>query len=368
VNPGDLLVVEHKTAGSDIEPGSRYWTRLTLDTQISNYVEGVRALGYGEPAGVLYDVIRKLSLSRHLATPPEERKFTAEKSRACPECKKQSAPPPPHTDGEGRACAEGRVVTEAPRLYAGQRTDDETIEAFRARCLAEVGNNPDKYFQRSVIVRLEEDERDAAFDTWQIGKQIAESQRLNRWPRNPDACELYGRLCEYHPVCTRIARIDDETLYRTTDVHQELDARPAGSLPLLSTSSAKSYRACQRKYRYAYVDRRRPIETSHALRFGSLMHVGLETWWKSVDPDAAVAAMYAAAAQFELDEFELCKAEMLLRGYHVRWSGEPLDVLAVEREFEAPLRNPETGAASRTWLRAGKIDAIARVTPSLEKE
>ena len=55
-------------------------------------------------------------------------------------------------------------------------------------------------------------------------------------------------------------------------------------------------------------------------------------------------------------------------GYHCRWSehmtwdGEPLQVVAVETEYRAPLVNPETGCPSLTFQRAGKIDAVVRET------
>jgi hypothetical protein len=52
----------------------------------------------------------------------------------------------------------------------------------------------------------------------------------------------------------------------------------------------------------------------------------------------------------------------MIRGYHARWSGDALEVVAIEREFVAPLVNPTTGAASRTFCLAGKLDAIVRRT------
>jgi hypothetical protein len=63
-----------------------------------------------------------------------------------------------------------------------------------------------------------------------------------------------------------------------------------------------------------------------------------------------------------LDAFDLVRAEVMLAGYDARW-GEAMDgleVLAVEAEFLAPLVNPDTRAASRTWQIAGKIDVIVR--------
>jgi hypothetical protein len=61
-----------------------------------------------------------------------------------------------------------------------------------------------------------------------------------------------------------------------------------------------------------------------------------------------------------LSDVDLIKAECMLELYHARWADEPLRPLAVEVEYRAPLVNPATGAASRTFQRAGKIDVIVQ--------
>src|SRR5579863_586579 len=63
-----------------------------------------------------------------------------------------------------------------------------------------------------------------------------------------------------------------------------------------------------------------------------------------------------------IDPFELARAEEMLTGYSARWFDEPLEVLAVELEFDVPLVNPETGAASKTFRRGGKLDVLVRRT------
>jgi hypothetical protein len=72
-------------------------------------------------------------------------------------------------------------------------------------------------------VRLEDEERDAAFDTWQTARLIREAQLANRHPRNPDACPRYGRYCEYFGVCTGTESLEDTTRFRHVEnVHEEL--------------------------------------------------------------------------------------------------------------------------------------------------
>lgn len=309
------LVVEHKTTSADITPGSPYWRRLTLDTQVSTYLgatEGVE--------GMLYDVIRKPTLRPYKATPVEAQK---------------------------------RTKTGA--LYATQRETDETPEEYAERLRADISSDPNKYYARGVVVRLTHERAEAARDTWLVAGSIRESMRLNAWPRNPGSCDAYGRTCDYWEVCAEGRDLSEYRLAETP--HEELPGL-AHRLPLLSNSAMSTYRSCPRKYLYAYVERRRPHETPHALTFGTLIHAGLEVWWSTVDLGATLAAVQGAP-----DPFDVVRAEELLRGYHARWAEEPIRVLAVEKPFVAPLINPDTGAASRTFELAGKCDAIAEVNP-----
>lgn len=189
-NRGDGLtyVVEHKTSSEDIGPGSAYWERLRIDPQVSTYFAGARALGYGDVAGCLYDVVGK---SRHAplrATPEEARRYTK--------------------DG---------------RLYANQRAEDETAEQYGLRLAEHICEDPDRYYRRGFVVRLAEEEREAAYDAWQTARLMREARAAGIYVRNVSACERYGRMCPYFAVCTHAASLDDPTLYAHVDnVHPEL--------------------------------------------------------------------------------------------------------------------------------------------------
>ena len=303
------VVVEHKTTSADITPGSPYWRRLTLDAQVSLYLGGAGSL--------LYDVIRKPTLRPLRATPPEARRYT-----------------------------------KAGKLYAAQREHDETPDAYEARLLADIAQHPDAYYQRGTVVRTEEEAREAGRDVWMTARMIRESRYLDAWPRNPSACDAYGRTCDYWPVCSGTASIDDDVLYRDAGAQHEELPGVRHSLPLLTSSSLSTYRACPRRYLYSYERRRRPIATAHALTFGTLIHAGLEVWWSTLDVDAALVAVSAAK-----DPYDAATARALIAGYHARWADEPLTVVGVERVWTRPLLNPTTGAASKSFELAGKIDA-----------
>lgn len=175
---GRVLLVEHKTTSEDIRPYSDYWRRLRMDAQISTYFAGAKALGH-YVQGCLYDVIGKPSRRPLKATPPESRRY--------------------RKDGE---------------LYAGQREQDETPEEYEARLAEDIAANPDKYFARGEVARLEHELGEHARDSWQLAQQIREAQRLGRWYRNVDACVGFGRSCRFLPVCAGEASLEDPTRFR----------------------------------------------------------------------------------------------------------------------------------------------------------
>jgi len=188
---GRTVIVEHKTSGKNIGAGSVYWARLRMDGQVSGYFRGAEALGH--PAEVcLYDVIGKIKLRPCKATPAESRRYT-----------------------------------KAGKLDARQRETDETIEEYRTRVQEEIAGNPDKYYQRGEVVRLESEMRAHDLDTWQTAGMMRDGRRLGIAPKNTDACERFESLCQYFPICTGEASLDDERLYQLLpSVHPELTDSP----------------------------------------------------------------------------------------------------------------------------------------------
>jgi hypothetical protein len=201
--------VEHKTAGEDIGLGSSYWRRLTLDPQVSTYYAGAKSLGH-DVDGCLYDVIRKIA-QRPSAVP-----LTDDGVKIVLDA-----------NGERVRTKDGKKWRETGSTADGYvlQTRQETPDEYESRILAEVAGNPDKYFQRGEVVRLEADELEAARDAWQLTSAMRDSELAGHYPRNPDACERYGRPCSFFDVCTGVATLDDRTRFeRVERVHQELSA------------------------------------------------------------------------------------------------------------------------------------------------
>lgn len=191
---GSFWIVEHKSTSEEIGLETPYWKRLRIDPQISTYHVGSRTFEYGQPAGVIYDVLRKPLLRPQKATPVELRKYTQPTKKE-----------------------------PVPRLYANQRETDETPEEFENRCIEAIASEPDKYLMRGDVIRLASEERAAAYDLWNQARRMRETALSGRHIRNPDACIRYGRTCPYFDVCTGGADINDPLRFRTSErAHEEL--------------------------------------------------------------------------------------------------------------------------------------------------
>lgn len=128
-------------------------------------------------------------------------------------------------------------------------------------------------------------------------------------------------------------------------------------MKILTTSEARCFHECDRKHHYRYELLYRPITTVDELGFGTLIHGGLEAWLVAPCGERLDAALEVFASS-ECDDLTAVLAIELMRGYDARWGSEPLRALAVEAEYCIPMINPQTGAASKTWMHAGKLDGV----------
>lgn len=241
-NTGRVYVLEHKTSSADTSPGSTYWERLSVDSQVSIYIDGAGVLGH-EIAGCIYDVLKRPEHEQLLATPAESRRYT--KGKGCAKCggsaggKRGIVQGRGHTEvvfasevkrpecsdckGTGWKC-DDEGNPQAPRLDARQRDADETIEQFAERITEVVGERPDEFLSRGVIVRLDDElprMREALAQTIAL-EQVTRAAKL--LVPNHDACARYGSMCPFFAVCSGRASIDDTHLFPRGEAHPELAA------------------------------------------------------------------------------------------------------------------------------------------------
>ncbi len=191
---GRAWILEHKTTAEDFGPGTPYRDKLVLDPQISHYLVGARALGH-EPAGCIYDVLRRPDQRPLKATPADKQRWTKGFNR---------------------------------RLYAGQRAADETPEELQQRIALDISEGWDRYYARLQVVRIGDEERRSAANDWELGLMIRHAERLALFPQNPDACGRWGQRCPYLAVCTGLTDLEDPRFRRAERPHEELSA-PTGA-------------------------------------------------------------------------------------------------------------------------------------------
>ena len=135
----------------------------------------------------------------------------------------------------------------------------------------------------------------------------------------------------------------------------------------LTATATSSLRRCPRQYYLRFELGLSRIRTATPLRFGRAFHWGLELYAGGLGGDLAVqtaAADYATCPDWAdptdwAVEGETLRA--LLAGHFWRYGDDSLEHLAVEQAFAIPLINPDTGASSRSFTVAGKMDGVVRL-------
>lgn len=210
---GRLLIVEHKTSSEDVSPGSSYWKRLKMDGQVSVYFEGARALGF-DVAACCYDVVLK----------------PAQRPSQIPLVDEDDVKIVLDQQGQRVRTKDGKKWRQTGDTEAGYvlQTRDEAPEEFLERLMTLIAEEPNRFYARGDVVRLEKEMNDALWDIWQIGQQLRESKLAGRHPRNPDACVRWGRPCPFFDVCSGEASLEDTTRFRRIEkVNPELAGEAA---------------------------------------------------------------------------------------------------------------------------------------------
>lgn len=209
---GRVLLVDHKTSAVDIRPGSDFYKRLRINGQVSTYYVGAAALGF-DAQGWIHDVLAK----------------PGQRPSAIPVLDENGVKIVYGPDGQRVRTKDGKKFRETGDSAAGYvvQTRPETPAEYQTRIMEAIAEDPAAYFQRAEVVRLEQELEDAAFDAWQLANQLRESDRLGRWPRNPDSCVRFGSTCPYFAACTGEASLDDPSYYQRIENPNPELAQPA---------------------------------------------------------------------------------------------------------------------------------------------
>lgn len=183
---GQKYFQEYKSTTKDITPGSEYWTKVHgINPQADTYFWLLRDHS-SDPAYCLWDVTRVPNYKRKSATPSNKREFYK------------------------RATGSAKVGDPKP----GTNLRDETFDEFTSRIQDTVSSEPSAFFRREVLPK-----NDACIDRT-LQQNVLVSQLMvtaierSKFPCNYSACYQDNRTCEYEPVCSGKASLQDPTLYK----------------------------------------------------------------------------------------------------------------------------------------------------------
>jgi len=136
---------------------------------------------------------------------------------------------------------------------------------------------------------------------------------------------------------------------------------------IITYSRQDCFKTCRKRQWYAYEIGMRKVLDAKALRMGHAYHAGLEALGLTGETIRAVEAVQNeyqyCPDQIDSNEWRMEEETLvrLLCGYIWRWQDDRLTHLAPEASFRIPLTNPATGAASKLFDFAGKIDGIVQM-------
>lgn len=203
---GKVYIVEHKTTSDSIAADSRYWAKLAIDGQVSGYYMGCQALGWN-PDGCEYDVLAKPTFN----------------PRSVPLVDDDGVKTVHDANGERVRNKDGKTWRQTGDTAQGftLQTRLETVDELYTRVRADIAANPDEYYRRQDVPRLDADLVEYLGDMWAVGREIADAQASGRWPKNPRSCDIYSG-CPYFEVCAGRESIENPHVFKDTPIHPEL--------------------------------------------------------------------------------------------------------------------------------------------------
>src|ERR1039458_1994258 len=117
--------------------------------------------------------------------------------------------------------------------------------------------------------------------------------------------------------------------------------------PLISTYSMWSlFRNCRKAVDWHYIQHLIGLERDGNLHFGSLIHQCLELWHQCRDLGRVldlIGTLCPARLYDEGQRRDWHNATAMMKAYAVWYAAEEFEIVALEKTFQGPIVNPETG-------------------------
>jgi len=207
---GQVFVLDHKSTSNSVDPDSRLWKKLNLDTQMSNYVYAARRLqkegklfeqcdiaSTDAPiAGAYYDCWHKPGISPKKLSQADSEKFV-ETGEYCDQ--KFTVLWPPEEVGGGLR-VNGVHTDIEPGKKEGTFAIRETPEMYGARLLADIVERPDFYFGRRELTKIDVQMERFEWELYNIYQTIKDMKRTGHWYGDESQCEATFS-CDFIPYC-----------------------------------------------------------------------------------------------------------------------------------------------------------------------
>ena len=137
-----------------------------------------------------------------------------------------------------------------------------------------------------------------------------------------------------------------------------------GATTITTYSMWSLFRNCRKACEWRYIHELVPLEQDHNLAFGTVIHKCLEVWHGTRNLEAVldhIDRTYPNRDQDDAQKRDWHLAAAMMKGYASCYPTEEFEVVSLETTFDGKIINPATGASSRTFVLAGRVDGIVRI-------
>lgn len=222
--PRGPMNVEYKSTSKAIDSGSLYWSRMNRNTQVSLYALAARqaqhlgvipGLNPDEAvfAGTIYDVWHKPSIRPKLLTQAETKQFMVD-GLYCGQTFEVCG-----DAGTGvlvdAVAAESKIGTTPKPTKTTPNPETpfairETAEMFGARVLADIVEEPTKFFARREIARTDAELAEFEHTLYAIYQAMRVQDKHGFWWQDETQCDATFR-CPYLSICDNNLAVYDGT-------------------------------------------------------------------------------------------------------------------------------------------------------------
>ena len=199
---GQIFIKEHKSTSNSVDPDSRLWKALNLDTQTNLYVYAARKLGY-DVAGVYYDCWHKPGISPKKLTQADSKAFVSINSDTCGEYCGEKFKITTNLE-DGPDCGKMFINSTAPVIEAGAKEGTfairETPEMYGARLLVDISERPEFYFGCKELTKTDTEMKRFEWELYNIYKTIRNMKKTGHWYGDESQCEATF-TCDFIESC-----------------------------------------------------------------------------------------------------------------------------------------------------------------------